>query len=238
MVPCLSAKVPCTVWRVAATVNSIREFAGSSSRIISCARSVSALTPRTEISAATNNHRGITRRGLKPFMPDSGPSTRSSTRSAGEMIVDVLFGGNGHAVLGCGSEAPVLQRRKHLLVDSRPEALNHDLLHNNARLVDRDFDDNISFDAGCVRSKCRIRRHDRQRWSNFRAGEGSVRERSVERSSSGPSRPGGGNLITRFSFGRRWLQTVRACNLRRSPQGKRLRLLLRNSGVASEINAS
>jgi hypothetical protein len=40
--PTLKAKVPCTVWRVAACVKSIRAFAGSSSRVISCARSVSA----------------------------------------------------------------------------------------------------------------------------------------------------------------------------------------------------
>jgi len=148
-----------------------------------------------------DSHRVI--RALQPLIPGSGPSTRSSTWSAGEMVVDVLLGRNGHAVLGCRSEAPVLQRREHLLVDSRSEALNHDLLHNSARFVDRDFDDNISFDPGRVRSKCRIRRNDRQRWSNFGAGEGSVRERSVERSSSGPSRPGGSNLITRFPFGRR-----------------------------------
>src|SRR5271167_2772013 len=111
MVPCLSSKVPCTVWRVAANVNSIREFAGSSSRVVSCARSVSAHGP-IENSNPTHSQRVI--RALEPLIPGSGPSTQSLTRSAREMIVDVLFGGNGHAVLGCGSEAPVLQRRKHL----------------------------------------------------------------------------------------------------------------------------
>ncbi len=182
MVPCLSAKVPCTVWRVAATVNSIREFAGSSSRVVSCARSISAHGPIANTSP-THSQRAMRIRALEPLIPGSGPSTRSSTQSAGEMVVDVLFGWNGRPVLGCGSEAPVLQRRKHLLVDSRSKALKHDLLDNSARLVDRDFDDNISCDPSRVRSKRRIRRNDRQRWSNFRAGEGSVRERSVERSS-------------------------------------------------------
>src|SRR5580658_6140422 len=127
MVPLFNAKFPSTVWRVAATVNLIRVFAGSNSTVISWARSLSADAPMISKSNPPHSRLFILARGLRPLTLGVLPQSRlkSSRDLTREMIVDILFGWDGHAILGCGSEMPFFQRAEHSFIDRRSQALNH-----------------------------------------------------------------------------------------------------------------
>src|SRR5205823_11728923 len=73
---------------------------------------------------------------------------RVQVRSAGEMEVDVLPGGNGHAVVGGGMEAPVVQRGNDALLNTVAQPLQN--LHSGdvALGIDGDLNHNIALQAG------------------------------------------------------------------------------------------
>src|ERR1700680_1004756 len=171
------------------------------------------------------------------------PTTAAGTvalhiSSSRKMIVDILLGRNRNAILGGWGKLPFLQRREHPVVDGRAEAVKHYLLHNRSLLVNRDFDDDVALDASGVGTKHGIRRNNRQSRANFRASGRPIGERSVERPCRRTVRPNGRGFITDFKLWRGWRQAMCVCIFLWTLPGKaRLRLFLRNSGVAPEINA-
>src|SRR5215470_18274715 len=72
---------------------------------------------------------------------------RQTAASGWKMEMDVVFGWNGYAIAGSGTEAPVAQYGDDPLVDSVPQALEQSLLHHDPLRVDGDLHDHISLNA-------------------------------------------------------------------------------------------
>jgi len=133
----------------------------------------------------------------------------------------------------------LFQRRKYSLIDGWPEALNHYLLHDGSGLVDCDLDDDVTLNTLRVRPENRVRRYDRQGGANFWARIASIRERSVKRTGCRAAWAGRRDLVSNFQLRGWWLHAMRTFFFCRAlPSEAWFRLVLRNPGVTSEVNAS